>query len=178
MARMVTGTPQPGPSTAVPPNTGASGDDIEAATAAARRIIQRLLPPIIETGTNTCERYIELLESKIRALPKIPGIAKIETVVFSIAPGASTPWQVNTGLTTGHEALRVTFVNGEVWYYDNGFFGGSDQIFMKRNIPAYATEGTPALDLTENLGGYLWDGWGAVWSDYVESYEDPHIFGM
>jgi len=68
------------------------------------------------------------------------GVSKIELVTFDLPPGPNAPWIVNQRLSTKHAAVKITFSDGEVIYYDNGGFGGADGIFDASEIPNWAYE--------------------------------------
>ena len=69
----------------------------------------------------------------------MPGIRSVDGVEFMLHAD-EMPYGVGraivaTGLTTSHAAVKVTYADGRVLYYDNGAFGG---IFNRTSIPLYA----------------------------------------
>lgn len=74
-------------------------------------------------GSNQCHRWVGAARDNIVAL----GPNTYDNDEFTVT---YVDWTITSGGTAwgGHGGLRISFANGTVAYFDNGFLGGNDRI--------------------------------------------------
>ena len=103
------------------------------------------------TGTETCDTWALAFHSIAQPLEELPGVEEVKLTYFALDPHPDAEWPIRYRWSTGHAAVRVTFSNGDVLYYDNESFSDASHVFTAEDIPVWAHEGQmPDLNWLES----------------------------